>query len=169
MSQWTWAATLLQSSNVSWKYGVSGPFWYASGATIQILLFAILAIQVKIRAPHMHTYLEVIKIRWGTFSHVTFIVFGLMCNMIVTSMLLLGGSLIKGVGKPEPLVLERCRRWRQVERATISFARVRRCTPPRARWTGMSQRGIDQDYCPSPADAGCKDVRRFLREARAPT
>jgi Na+/proline symporter len=76
VSQWTWAATLLQSSNVSWKYGVSGPFWYASGATIQILLFAILAIQVKIRAPHMHTYLEVIKIRWGTVSHVVFIVFG---------------------------------------------------------------------------------------------
>jgi Na+/proline symporter len=77
---------------VSWKYGVSGPFWYASGATIQILLFAILAIQVKIRAPHMHTYLEVIKIRWGTVPHVVFIVFGLMCNCIVTSMLMLGGS-----------------------------------------------------------------------------
>ena len=27
LSQWTWAATLLQSSNVAWQYGVSGPFW----------------------------------------------------------------------------------------------------------------------------------------------
>jgi len=27
ISQWTWAATLLQSSNVAWQYGVSGPFW----------------------------------------------------------------------------------------------------------------------------------------------
>ena len=36
VSQWTWAATLLQSSNVAWNYGVSGPFWYASGATIQV-------------------------------------------------------------------------------------------------------------------------------------
>jgi Na+/proline symporter len=92
VSQWTWAATLLQSSNVGWKYGVSGPFWYASGATIQILLFAILAIQVKIRAPHMHTYLEVIKIRWGTVPHIVFIGFALACNVIVTSMLLLGGA-----------------------------------------------------------------------------
>lgn len=33
--KWTWAATILQSSNVAWEYGVSGPFWYASGATIQ--------------------------------------------------------------------------------------------------------------------------------------
>ena len=38
VSQWTWAATLLQSSNVAYQYGVSGPFWYASGATIQVLL-----------------------------------------------------------------------------------------------------------------------------------
>ncbi|CDY59525.1 BnaA02g36580D [Brassica napus] len=36
VSQWTWAATILQSSNVAWKYGVSGPFWYASGASIQV-------------------------------------------------------------------------------------------------------------------------------------
>ena len=27
VSQWTWAATLLQSSNVAWQFGVSGPFW----------------------------------------------------------------------------------------------------------------------------------------------
>ena len=46
VSQWTWAATLLMSSNMGWRVGVSGPFWYASGATIQILLFAVLAIQV---------------------------------------------------------------------------------------------------------------------------
>ena len=43
----TWAATLLQSSNVAYKNGVSGPFWYAAGATIQILLFGILAIEVR--------------------------------------------------------------------------------------------------------------------------
>ena len=29
VSQWTWAATLLQSSNVGWQVGVSGPFWCA--------------------------------------------------------------------------------------------------------------------------------------------
>mmetsp|Transcript_10293 Transcript_10293/g.20688 ORF Transcript_10293/g.20688 Transcript_10293/m.20688 type:complete len:107 (-) Transcript_10293:775-1095(-) len=27
VSQWTWAATLLQSSYVGYAYGVSGPFW----------------------------------------------------------------------------------------------------------------------------------------------
>lgn len=27
VSSWTWAATLLQSSGVAYRYGVSGPFW----------------------------------------------------------------------------------------------------------------------------------------------
>merc|ERR1712110_297910 len=32
-------ATLLQSSTVASKYGISGPYWYAGGATIQIIIF----------------------------------------------------------------------------------------------------------------------------------
>ena len=62
VSQWTWAATLLQSSNVAFKYGVSGPFWYAAGATIQVLLFAILAIHVKLKAPRAHTGVHLIAV-----------------------------------------------------------------------------------------------------------
>eukprot|EP00808_Paulinella_micropora_P031514 g35106.t1 len=65
VSQWTWAATLLQSSAVAYKYGVSGPFWYASGATIQILLFAILAVYTKRHFPSARTFLEIILARYG--------------------------------------------------------------------------------------------------------
>ncbi|CAI4214144.1 unnamed protein product [Parascedosporium putredinis] len=92
VSSWTWAATLLQSSGICYRYGVSGPFWYASGATVQILLFATLAIELKRRAPNAHTFLEVIKARYGTVAHIVFIVFGLMTNILVTMMLLAGGS-----------------------------------------------------------------------------
>ncbi len=41
------------------QYGISGPFWYAAGATIQILLFAMISIQLKIRAPGAKTFLQV--------------------------------------------------------------------------------------------------------------
>jgi len=92
VSQWTWAATLLMSSNMGWRVGVSGPFWYAAGATVQILLFAVLAIQVKRRASHMHTFMEIVKVRFGTIPHCIMIVFALLANMIVTAMLLLGGA-----------------------------------------------------------------------------
>ncbi|KAA8895361.1 Sodium:solute symporter family-domain-containing protein [Sphaerosporella brunnea] len=94
VSSWTWAATLLQSSGIAYRYGVSGPFWYASGATVQILLFATLAIELKRRAPNAHTFLEVIKARYGTAAHITFMVFGLMTNILVTAMLLTGGSAV---------------------------------------------------------------------------
>merc|ERR1719396_101593 len=73
VSQWTWAATLLQSSNVAWQYGVSGPFWYASGATIQILLFGVLAINLKKVAPSAHTMCEIVRARWGKTAHKTFL------------------------------------------------------------------------------------------------
>ncbi|KAH8661981.1 Sodium:solute symporter family-domain-containing protein [Xylariales sp. PMI_506] len=92
VSSWTWAATLLQSTGVCYRYGVSGPFWYASGATVQILLFATLAIELKRRAPNAHTFLEVIKARYGTVTHVVFIVFGLVTNILVSLMLIVGGS-----------------------------------------------------------------------------
>ena len=94
VSSWTWAATLLQSSGVAYRYGVSGPFWYASGATVQIILFATLAIQLKRRAPNAHTFLEVIRARYGVYAHVTFIIFGLMTNILVTAMLLTGGAAV---------------------------------------------------------------------------
>ena len=92
VSQWTWAATLLQSSNVAWQYGVSGPFWYASGATIQVLLFGVLAISLKKVAPSAHTFCEIVNARWGRTAHMTFIIFAFLANIIVTSMLLLGGA-----------------------------------------------------------------------------
>ncbi|KKK22401.1 hypothetical protein AOCH_006181 [Aspergillus ochraceoroseus] len=94
VSSWTWAATLLQSSAVAYQYGTSGPFFYASGATVQIILFATLAIELKRRAPNAHTFLEAIRARYGTAVHVVFIVFCLMTNILVTAMLLTGGSAV---------------------------------------------------------------------------
>ncbi|GAB7356059.1 hypothetical protein MBLNU459_g6676t1 [Dothideomycetes sp. NU459] len=94
VSSWTWAATLLQSSSVAYKYGVSGPFWYASGATVQVILFATLAIELKRRAPNAHTFLEAIRARYGPITHGVFITFGLMTNILVTAMLLTGGSAV---------------------------------------------------------------------------
>ena len=94
VSAWTWAATLLQSSTVAYLYGISGPFWYASGATIQVLLFGILAIELKRKAPNAHTFLEIIRARFGNGTHKIFLGFALTCNMTVTGMLLLGGAAV---------------------------------------------------------------------------
>lgn len=92
VSAWTWAATLLQSSAVAYKYGISGPWWYAAGATVQVLLFAQNAAKLKLNAPFAHTFLEVIGKRWGTTAHLVMMFFALATNVIVSSMLILGGS-----------------------------------------------------------------------------
>lgn len=92
VSQWTWASTLLESSNVAFLYGVSGPLWYASGAAVQVVLFSVIAVLVKLRAPSAHTFLEIIKARWGGTAHRVFLCFAVLTNLIDTSMLILGGS-----------------------------------------------------------------------------
>lgn len=61
---------------------------------VQIILFTTLALELKRRAPNAHTFLEAIHARYGTTVHIVFIVFGLMTNILVTAMLLTGGSAV---------------------------------------------------------------------------
>ena len=65
---------------------------YASGATIQVLLFGVLAIKLKKVAPTAHTVAEIVNARWGRTAHKTFLFFCFSANIIVTAMLLLGGA-----------------------------------------------------------------------------
>ncbi len=94
VSAWTWAATLLQSSTVTFEFGIAGSFWYAAGACIQIILFSILAIELKRKAPMTHTFTEMIHVRFGKHAHKVFLFFGLMTNTLVTAMLVLGGAAV---------------------------------------------------------------------------
>lgn len=84
----------LSPFQVAYNYGVAGPFWYAAGATVQILLFSILACKVKQNAPRCHTYLEIINARYGRAAHLVFMVFAFITNILVGSQLLLGGSAV---------------------------------------------------------------------------
>ncbi|GBE80408.1 Sodium:solute symporter family-domain-containing protein [Sparassis latifolia] len=94
VSAWTWAATLLQSSTVTYEWGLCGGYYYAAGATMQIFIMAILAVRVKMIAPYCHTYLEIVQARYGSAAHFMFVTYGLVTNLIVSSMLLLGGSAV---------------------------------------------------------------------------
>merc|ERR1712018_830408 len=94
VSQWTWSATLLQSSTVASKYGISGPYWYAGGATIQIVLFSILSIMLKTRAPGAKTFLQVIKARFGSRTHQVFCLFAFFTNLIGMMSLTIAGTTV---------------------------------------------------------------------------
>ncbi|CAO1618232.1 unnamed protein product [Parajaminaea phylloscopi] len=92
VSAWTWAATLEQSAAVAYKWGISGPFWYAAGASVQVFLFALISSNLKLNAPFANTFLQVVRARWGTLCHVVFTCCALAANVLVSSMLILGGS-----------------------------------------------------------------------------
>ncbi|GFP81516.1 urea-proton symporter dur3 [Phtheirospermum japonicum] len=66
----------------------------ASVIVSQVLLFGVMAIEIKRKAPHAHTVCEIVKARWGTSAHIVFLTFCFMTNIIVTAMLLLGGSAV---------------------------------------------------------------------------
>jgi Na+/proline symporter len=51
-----------------------------------------LAAKLKMNAPNAHTWLEIVGVRWGTAAHLILMFFGLATNIIVSSMLILGGS-----------------------------------------------------------------------------
>lgn len=93
VSTWTWAATILQSSNVAFRYGISGPLWYAAGASIQVLLFGIIAVELKRKAKSAHTVGEIVFTRWPT-AHKSFLFFFFLANLLVMSMLILGGTAV---------------------------------------------------------------------------
>merc|ERR1712001_608010 len=86
--------TLLQSSTVASKYGISGPYWYAGGATIQIIIFSILSIMLKTRAPGAKTFLQVIKARFGARTHLVFCTFAFFTNLIVMMSLTVAGTAV---------------------------------------------------------------------------
>lgn len=67
---------------MAYKYGVSGSFWYAAGATVQVLLFAVLAIELKKRAPNAHTFLEIVYARYGKATHIIYLCFALATNIV---------------------------------------------------------------------------------------
>lgn len=94
VSSWTWAATLLTSTTQVYNNGVSGGMFYACGATVQIILFSCLAIKGKERAPCAHTYLEIVKARYGRTTHAVLSFWGFATNVLVTAMLLTGGSAV---------------------------------------------------------------------------
>ncbi|MGC1135854.1 MAG: sodium/solute symporter, partial [Nitrososphaeraceae archaeon] len=65
-----------------------------AGASIQMVLFGILVIELKRKAPSSHTFPEIINARFGVSAHKVFLFFALMTNTIVTAMLVLGGAAV---------------------------------------------------------------------------
>lgn len=92
VSSWTWPLTLLTSGLWAYSHGISGGYLYAIGGTVQVLLFVYLALQMKIVAPGVHTIAELVRVRFGKHAHWMYLAYCAATNVLISSLLLLGGS-----------------------------------------------------------------------------
>lgn len=92
VSSWIWPASLLTSGLWGYNFGISGGYLYAVSGTIQIVTFAMLAIEIKRVAPACHTVAEIVKARYDKPSHWMYLFYVTATNVMVASCLLLGAS-----------------------------------------------------------------------------
>ncbi|KLO07914.1 solute symporter family transporter [Schizopora paradoxa] len=92
VSAWTWSATLMVSSLVVYQFGISGGWWYGVCGTVEIIFFSVIASKVKENANGARTFLEIVKVRFGSGAHLMFLFYALFTSLMVSAILLLGGS-----------------------------------------------------------------------------
>ncbi|KAK9413556.1 putative Urea active transporter [Seiridium unicorne] len=91
VSSWTLSATLLTSTTFRYSYGIAATLWLGAGCSVPILTFAVLAIELKRKAPNAHTFLELVKHRYGASGHVVPGIFPLSYQVFIAFNLLVGG------------------------------------------------------------------------------
>ena len=109
VSSWTIGSTLLLSCTDTYLLGISAAWWYGAGACVQIIIFAVAAIELKRKAPNAHTFQEVIRVRYGKTAHLIMCAYSFGQQLFYTANLLVNGasvfSNITGVSKEGSTVL----------------------------------------------------------------
>jgi len=92
VANWTVSGTFSFSADSTALYGVAGQFWYAAGTSVQLLLFAMVACEVRVKAPGAKTYLQVIHARFGTGAHIIIMIFAFITLLIASGLVITAGS-----------------------------------------------------------------------------
>ncbi|XP_033743421.1 urea-proton symporter DUR3-like [Pecten maximus] len=91
-SQMLWPADFLQSATVAIKTGLGGSLFFSIGIVLDILLFPMLSIHLKTRAPGAKTFLQIIYSRFGKVAHIYFCCVALLANLVTMTSLVLAGK-----------------------------------------------------------------------------
>ncbi|GFS03818.1 urea-proton symporter DUR3-like [Elysia marginata] len=90
-SQLFWPGDILHSATLTTKNGIAGTYWYAVGIMFNIFVFPVMSVQFKTKAPGAKTYLQIIKARFGKYTHTVFCFFAILTNLVITIGVLLAG------------------------------------------------------------------------------
>jgi urea-proton symporter len=93
VNSWIWPATILISSQVGFEYGLSGPLWYAVGASVQLLVLAFLADRVQ-RSPYPVRSFDYFRIRFDGRSHRTLVAYALTTSLLVCCLATEGAAIV---------------------------------------------------------------------------
>lgn len=97
-SSWMWINETVFASVVCYQYGLAAPMWFGTGLSFQVALMAVLGVLTKLRVPHAHTSLEIVRKRYGNLGHVVFAMLNLINNIFgCSSMILAGSQLVVGI------------------------------------------------------------------------
>lgn len=92
VAQWTFSGTISWSSLATVQFGVAGQYWFAAGTAAHLLLFSIVACEVRVKAPGAKTYLQVIRARFGGAAHVIAMTFSIVTIIVVIGIVLTEGA-----------------------------------------------------------------------------
>ncbi|KAF1996584.1 hypothetical protein P154DRAFT_607945 [Amniculicola lignicola CBS 123094] len=91
ISPWCYATTILDSVRLTYVCGFAGFCWFVAGATVKILLYTFMAIELKRRAPRANTIPEALRVRFGIKAYLAFFTYGVAVQILTTTALLHGG------------------------------------------------------------------------------
>ena len=92
LSSWLWATEMILSAQMVYSYGICAGYLYAATLSVQIAVLSVVGAESKKKIPNAHTSLEVIKLRYGTATHVLYIFLSLVTNIISCSSMILGAA-----------------------------------------------------------------------------
>ncbi|XP_052720836.1 uncharacterized protein LOC128192294 isoform X2 [Crassostrea angulata] len=91
-SQLLWPADFLQITTITITSGIGGCLFFVLGIVLDILLFPILSVELKTKAPGAKTFLQIIYTRYGKPAHVVFCCIALFANIVTITALLVAGK-----------------------------------------------------------------------------
>ncbi|XP_061164269.1 uncharacterized protein LOC133173296 [Saccostrea echinata] len=96
-SQLLWPADFLQITTVTITSGLGGCLFFVLGIVVDILLFPILSVELKTKAPGAKTFLQIVYTRFGKPAHIVFCCIALFANIVTITALLVAGRSAIGV------------------------------------------------------------------------
>ncbi|GFR78156.1 urea-proton symporter DUR3-like [Elysia marginata] len=98
--QLLWPSLILQSGTRLTEPYIIGGIRSCLPVIITILLFPLLSLKLKTRAPGAKTFLQIIEARFGRTTHLLYCLFALLTNLVLNATLLMaGGNVFKVVVK----------------------------------------------------------------------